>query len=596
MDLSLSHCQPLAHSISSMATGLTSTVWEQLNTTTKGFRSQLHGHHAVTTISGDTEFMVVTGGIESYNPNISKFHVLLLNLTHADSFGEEEWIEMDEGDVPRDPGSSSDTGLCKPFQFNATADLWKREDLWEYSVQCPPSPRRGHLSSVINDYLYVFQGHSESDVEQDYHVYRISINDVLSNRWLGWRRILPRKTLDSSILSNAVIQGGLWHWDENELPRLVGFITRNTISKNNNIKQSNQVWTYDFTQDLWELLYEFAENEDDLLENAIVVDQHLLVVGRNRNFGLHLNWLNLNTRQITNDWESHKYIYPKQTLVTYEDVVTKSSVIVGFGPIMESNPSQLTISYLQYNEDDLLKLIPVQKSFLDPDNPFYRSGHTAVVSTRGNMYIFGGEDSTTVNTNAISRINVGGKDCSLKIHGYFYNINGSTGGELPVYYFDNDGTAEEEYDGEGGLLIFFFIVGQFFVCFVPNTRRHDQFSSSQGLSEEELNSFPRRILCEDDEAISDESVMCSICLAAFSAGDEVRDLPCEHIFHSSCVNDWLANESTCPLCRVSCRPRIDSTGPARFRRLSHWLRRDERELVTQNDSYSTDGVEMGTLT
>mmetsp|Transcript_1020 Transcript_1020/g.1302 ORF Transcript_1020/g.1302 Transcript_1020/m.1302 type:complete len:605 (+) Transcript_1020:105-1919(+) len=603
MNLSLSNCNPFSHSVSLPPVKQTRTVWQQLNSTTESvrIRPQLHGHFAVTTVFRENELMVVTGGYESHNANISKFHVLLLNLTHADSFGEEQWLQMDEGDIFGNLNKSSKDISCEPFEFNGTTDVWKRENLWEYSVQCPPSPRRGHMSSVINDYLYVFQGHTRVEFEKDYHIYRISMNDVVSNNWSGWRRILPRKTLDWIPSSYEAIKGGLWYWDENELPRLVGLIRRVGAHVKNYNSKPNQVWLYDFTQDSWELSYEFEKNEL-LLEdcNAIVVGQHLLVVGSNYNAELQMNWLNLNTKHLSIEWEAEKYIYPAQTLVTYEDAVTKTSAIVGFGPsLIESYPSQLTVSYLQYFKDDSMKLVPVEKSLTNNENPSYRSGHTAVLSSRGNMYIFGGEDLTAENE-TISRLNVGGKDCALKVHGFFNYINGSIGGELPAYSFESDDTIQEEYDGQGGLFIFFFIIGQFFVCFVPNTRRNEQdgqmlFSSSQGLTEEELDAFPRRILCESDAEISDDDVMCSICLGPFASGDEVRDLPCEHIFHSSCVNDWLANETTCPLCRVSCRPRIENTAPHTFSRISLWLRRDEREPVSQNDNNSIDGVEMGTL-
>lgn len=44
---------------------------------------------------------------------------------------------------------------------------------------------------------------------------------------------------------------------------------------------------------------------------------------------------------------------------------------------------------------------------------------------------------------------------------------------------------------------------------------------------------------------------CSICLDDFQNGDKVRQLPCQHFFHSSCVDKWLALNHTCPLCRES---------------------------------------------
>ncbi|XP_072979219.1 E3 ubiquitin-protein ligase ATL6-like [Typha angustifolia] len=46
--------------------------------------------------------------------------------------------------------------------------------------------------------------------------------------------------------------------------------------------------------------------------------------------------------------------------------------------------------------------------------------------------------------------------------------------------------------------------------------------------------------------------VCAICLEELVAGEEVKVLPlCEHVFHASCADQWLAERSNvCPLCRV----------------------------------------------
>lgn len=63
----------------------------------------------------------------------------------------------------------------------------------------------------------------------------------------------------------------------------------------------------------------------------------------------------------------------------------------------------------------------------------------------------------------------------------------------------------------------------------------------------------------DEEAASKEAeVECSICTEAFSAGDDVRVLPCQHKFHPACIDPWLLNVSgTCPLCRHDLNPTVE---------------------------------------
>lgn len=41
---------------------------------------------------------------------------------------------------------------------------------------------------------------------------------------------------------------------------------------------------------------------------------------------------------------------------------------------------------------------------------------------------------------------------------------------------------------------------------------------------------------------------CAICMCEYSIGDPIRFLPCLHIYHQECIDDWLLRSFTCPLC------------------------------------------------
>ncbi|KAJ1962324.1 hypothetical protein IWQ62_003566 [Dispira parvispora] len=50
--------------------------------------------------------------------------------------------------------------------------------------------------------------------------------------------------------------------------------------------------------------------------------------------------------------------------------------------------------------------------------------------------------------------------------------------------------------------------------------------------------------------------ICGVCMCDFNLGDLVRQLPCHHIFHPDCVDEWLTKKvARCPLCKFNCTPR-----------------------------------------
>ncbi|KAK2976360.1 hypothetical protein RJ640_014191 [Escallonia rubra] len=51
-----------------------------------------------------------------------------------------------------------------------------------------------------------------------------------------------------------------------------------------------------------------------------------------------------------------------------------------------------------------------------------------------------------------------------------------------------------------------------------------------------------------------EKHRCTVCLAEYHAEDTLRILPfCGHFFHATCIDIWLQQHSTCPVCRISLR-------------------------------------------
>lgn len=56
---------------------------------------------------------------------------------------------------------------------------------------------------------------------------------------------------------------------------------------------------------------------------------------------------------------------------------------------------------------------------------------------------------------------------------------------------------------------------------------------------------------EDSEMNSDGLPSCAVCLCAYEEGEMMRRLPCNHEFHLKCIDQWLTQRITCPMCRVA---------------------------------------------
>lgn len=78
----------------------------------------------------------------------------------------------------------------------------------------------------------------------------------------------------------------------------------------------------------------------------------------------------------------------------------------------------------------------------------------------------------------------------------------------------------------------------------------DQISRLPSWRYKEINTnldLDHDLNCDTSQANEDPE--CCICLANYKDKEEVRQLPCSHIFHLRCVDQWLRIISCCPLCK-----------------------------------------------
>lgn len=81
----------------------------------------------------------------------------------------------------------------------------------------------------------------------------------------------------------------------------------------------------------------------------------------------------------------------------------------------------------------------------------------------------------------------------------------------------------------------------------------------------ERNTFPhkyKRVRRQSELDDDDGGEKCTICLSLFEIENDVRRLPCMHLFHMDCVDQWLITNKHCPICRVDIETRLSKDAVA----------------------------------
>ncbi|GMI15550.1 hypothetical protein TrLO_g1351 [Triparma laevis f. longispina] len=98
---------------------------------------------------------------------------------------------------------------------------------------------------------------------------------------------------------------------------------------------------------------------------------------------------------------------------------------------------------------------------------------------------------------------------------------------------------------------------------------------------------PSRAHHTQAQANLDEQNTCSICICEYEPSDTCVQLPCGHIYHDECLEQWIENHHKCPLCNMDLRAE-----EVRVREEQRSVRREEerRQREEQHNRMQQSGI------
>lgn len=87
-----------------------------------------------------------------------------------------------------------------------------------------------------------------------------------------------------------------------------------------------------------------------------------------------------------------------------------------------------------------------------------------------------------------------------------------------------------------------------------------------------------------EKGVDIEAENCAVCIENYKPKDVVRILPCKHIFHRLCIDPWLLEHRTCPMCKLDV-----------IKALGYWVEPEEPLEIPVPESIAGSSLSVGTL-
>ncbi|XP_047221628.1 RING finger protein 150a isoform X2 [Girardinichthys multiradiatus] len=83
------------------------------------------------------------------------------------------------------------------------------------------------------------------------------------------------------------------------------------------------------------------------------------------------------------------------------------------------------------------------------------------------------------------------------------------------------------------------------------TRNLQKYRRLGDAAKKAISKLQVRTLKKGDMETEPDFDNCAVCIECYKPNDVVRILPCRHVFHKHCVDPWLQDHRTCPMCKIN---------------------------------------------
>uniref|UniRef100_UPI00358EB315 RING finger protein 150-like n=1 Tax=Myxine glutinosa TaxID=7769 RepID=UPI00358EB315 len=84
-----------------------------------------------------------------------------------------------------------------------------------------------------------------------------------------------------------------------------------------------------------------------------------------------------------------------------------------------------------------------------------------------------------------------------------------------------------------------------------NARDRNQQRRLGDAAKKAIVKLPLKTIRKGDQETEVDFDNCAVCIEVYKLSDVVRILPCKHLFHKACVDPWLLDHRTCPMCKLN---------------------------------------------